>query len=71
MKYGEFPFESTPIQLEFKLHEGGKVQKMTDVFMQWTLHKIEAVPRVAARSDPDSVNDTGAQLAARLSGIEF
>jgi hypothetical protein len=50
----------------------GKVLSMTDVFLQWTLHKIEEVPRwEAVRKDEDVTNDAATQLEARLAVLAF
>jgi hypothetical protein len=49
----------------------GNVLSMTDVFLQWTLHKIEEVPREAVRKDEDVTNDAATQLEARLAGMTF
>jgi hypothetical protein len=67
--FGEIPFEITPVQSEYMM--GTKKIPMTDVFLQWTLHKLEEVPRVALRLDETVTNDAAAQLEARLAGMTF
>jgi hypothetical protein len=42
-----------------------------DIFLQWVVHILEDVPRVAVFSEDSVTNDAAAQLAARLSGMKF
>jgi hypothetical protein len=68
--YGDIQPVVTPITSVYKV--AGKERKMTDVFLQWTVHKLEDEPRVAVYSEEaNDVNDAAAQLASRLAGMDF
>ena len=67
--FGEIPFEITPVQSQYKM--GDKDIAMTDVFLQWTLHKLEEVLRVAVCLDETVTNDAATQLQDRLAGMKF
>ena len=67
--YGDISLEITPIQSEYQM--GGRKLQMTDVFVQWTVHKLEDVPRIAVRVIEPVMDDAATQLAARLSGMNF
>jgi hypothetical protein len=67
--HGVIPMQIFAIESEYMM--GATKCSANDIFLQWVVHILEDVPRVAVFSEDSVTNDAAAQLAARLSGMKF